>query len=76
MAVLRIDHPDIERFITSKHNSDKLTGFNISVGVTDEFMECLENKTPFTLRFNGQEYDQIDPVALWDIIMRSTWDLA
>ena len=76
MAVLRIDHPDIERFITSKHNSDKLTGFNISVGVTDEFMECLENKTPFTLRFNGQEYDQIDPVALWDIIMRSTWDWA
>ena len=38
MGVLRIDHPDIEQFITAKHNSDKLTGFNISVGVTDKFM--------------------------------------
>ena len=39
MGVLRIDHPDIEQFITAKHNSDKLTGFNISVGVTDKFHE-------------------------------------
>ena len=41
MGVLRIDHPDIEQFITAKNNSDKLTGFNISIGVTDKFMECL-----------------------------------
>jgi ribonucleoside-diphosphate reductase alpha chain len=38
MGVLRIDHPDIEQFIAAKHNSDKLTGFNISVGLTDKFM--------------------------------------
>ena len=76
MGVLRIDHPDIEQFITSKHDSTTLTGFNISVGVTDEFMRCLENKTPFQLKFNGKVYSEVDPVALWDMIMRSTWDWA
>ena len=76
MGVLRIDHPDIEQFITAKHNSSTLTGFNISVGVTDEFMQHLNAKTPFPLRFEGRVYKEVDPVALWDAIMRSTWDWA
>jgi ribonucleoside-diphosphate reductase alpha chain len=76
MGVLRIDHPDIEQFIAAKHNSDKLTGFNISVGVTDKFMECLANDTPFPLVFEGKVYKEIDPKALWDRIMNSTWDWA
>jgi len=76
MGVLRIDHPDIEQFITSKHNSTDLTGFNISVGVTDEFMHCLSANKPFSLKFNGEVYREVDPVALWDMIMRSTWDWA
>ena len=76
MGVLRVDHPDIEQFITAKHDSTTLTGFNISVGVTDEFMRCLDNKTPFQLKFDGKVYSEVDPVALWDMIMRSTWDWA
>ena len=76
MGVLRIDHPDIEDFIVAKHNSTKLTGFNISVGVTDEFMEHLQEKKPFPLRFEGRVYKTVDPTALWDMIMRSTWDWA
>ena len=76
MGVLRIDHPDIEQFITAKNDDTSLTGFNISVGVTDEFMKCLENKEPFPLRFEDEVYKYVDPVALWDMIMRSTWDYA
>jgi len=76
MGVLRIDHPDIEEFIRAKHNSDKLTGFNISVGVTDEFMYALTDGKPFDLKFEGRVYKSIDPQALWDEIMRSTWDWA
>ena len=76
MGVLRVDHPDIMEFVTSKQNSDKLTGFNISVGITDNFMKCLIEKTPFDLTFDGRVYDNIDPVNLWDVIMRSTWDYA
>lgn len=76
MGVLRIDHPDIERFITAKNDGTSLTGFNMSIGVTDEFMHCLEEKRPFPLRFGGRVYEEIDPEALWDAIMRSTWDWA
>ena len=76
LACLRVDHPDIERFITCKHNEHSLTGFNISVGITDDFMECLLKKKPFALKYEGKVYEEIDPVALWDMIMRSTWDWA
>jgi ribonucleoside-diphosphate reductase alpha chain len=76
MAVLRIDHPDIEEFITAKQNSDKLTGFNISVGVTDRFMQCLASGEKFPLVFNGKVYKWIDARNLWEKIMRSTWDWA
>lgn len=76
MGVMRIDHPDIEEFIASKQNSDSLTNFNISIGVTDEFMTCLKEKKPFDLKFEGKVYKTIDPEKLWDKIMRSTWDWA
>ena len=76
LACLRVDHPDIEQFITAKNNDNRLTGFNISVGVIDEFMHHLKKGRPFPLRFEGRVYKEVDPVALWDAIMRSTWDWA
>ena len=76
MGVLRVDHPDIEEFIRAKRNGHALTNFNISVGVTNEFMECVINQQPFDLKFNDQVYTQIDANALWDEIMRANWDWA
>ena len=78
MGVLRIDHPDIEEFIAAKRNSDKLTGFNISVGITDKFMEALTNdgNDDFQLCYEGIEYKTISARELWDSIMESTWDWA
>jgi len=76
MGVLRVDHPDIYDFIRAKRNSDKLTGFNISVGITDKFMVCLEEGSLFPLEFEGRVYNMIDPVELWEEIMQSTWDWA
>ena len=51
MAVLRVDHPDIEDFITCKTDEDAITNFNISVGVTDAFMRAVENDAMWDLRF-------------------------
>lgn len=74
MGVMRIDHPDIEAFVRAKQALGVLEGFNLSIAVTDEFMECLQSGSPFSLRFNGKEYGRVDPRALWEAIMRSTWD--
>ncbi len=49
MAVLPVQHPDIEEFITSKAEEGKISNFNISVGVTDEFMTAVKEDTPFDL---------------------------
>ena len=76
MGVLRVDHPDIAEFIRIKNNSDTLTQFNLSVGVTDEFMQAVKTGSTFDLTFEGRVYDTIDACALWDDILRSTWDWA
>lgn len=76
MAVLRVDHPDIEEFVHAKHNTTELTGFNISVGVTDDFMKAVAEGRSFPLSWGGETYKEVDAQALWEQIMRSTWDWA
>jgi len=58
MAVLRVDHPDIESFITCKTDEDAITNFNISVGITNEFMEAVRDDCEWDLRFPDVESPQ------------------
>jgi len=76
MGVLRVDHPDIEEFISAKANSHYLTQFNVSVGVTDEFMWAVVNDGDFDLKFEGRVYKTVRARYLWDKILRNTWDWA
>ncbi len=51
MAVLRVDHPDVEEFITCKTDENSITNFNISVGITDAFMRAVKEDKEWELRF-------------------------
>ncbi len=55
MGVLRVDHPDILDFIQAKRTEGKLTNFNLSVGITDAFIEAVKNDTDFTLSWRDGE---------------------
>jgi ribonucleoside-diphosphate reductase alpha chain len=58
MAVLRVDHPDIEEFITCKTDENAITNFNISVGITDAFMVAVRQDAMWDLRFPDVESPQ------------------
>lgn len=76
MGVLRVDHPDIEEFVEAKNNSHRLTNFNVSVGVTDKFMEAVKKDDVFDLVFRDRVYTTIRARPLWEKILRSTWEWA
>jgi len=74
MGVMMIWHPDIEEYVLCKNDQTSLKTFNISIGVTDEFMRAVVRDTDFELKFNGVVYRTVKARALWDKVMRSTWD--
>ena len=76
MATLRCDHPDIEAFIAAKADSLRLRNFNLSVLVTDAFMDAVRRNAPWDLVFDGKVYKTVEARALWDRIMRATYDYA
>lgn len=76
MATMRCDHPDIEDFITAKSDSARLRMFNLSVLVTDDFMEAVKADGSWELKFGGKVYHTLQARDLWNKIMQSTYDFA
>ena len=76
MATMRCDHPDIEDFITAKQDAARLRMFNLSVLVTDPFMEAVKTDGPWELVFEGRVYHTVQARDLWNRIMRATYDYA
>jgi ribonucleoside-diphosphate reductase alpha chain len=76
MGCLRIDHPDIERFIEAKRAPDRLRNFNLSVLVTDAFMQALDAGAEWPLTWEGQTYRVVSAADLWARLMRATYDAA
>ena len=72
MQTLRVDHPDIEKFITIKTGDINMVKYsNISVLLTHKFMDAVKNDTDFDLVFDGQVYETIRAKDLWDKIINS-----
>jgi ribonucleoside-diphosphate reductase alpha chain len=76
MATMRCDHPDIEAFITAKADAARLRMFNLSVLITDPFMEAVKADAPWDLQFDGKVYHTVQARDLWNRIMKSTYDFA
>jgi len=76
MATLACDHPDIEAFIEAKREPGRLRMFNLSVLVTDAFMQAVKEDAPWPLTFGGVSYKTVRARELWDKIMRATYGFA
>ncbi len=76
MATMRCDHPDIEDFITAKSDAARLRMFNVSVLITDPFMDAVKTNGSWDLVFDGKVYQTVQARDLWNKIMRSTYDYA
>ncbi len=76
MGTLRCDHPDIEAFIDAKRNAGRLRNFNLSVLVTDAFMNAVADDAAWPLVFDGAPWRTLRARDLWERIMRATYDIA
>lgn len=84
MAVLDVTHPDIEAFVSAKQTAGELTNFNVSVSVTDEFMQAVEDDAVFSLTHRAEPADELKARGarqredgFWvyrDIRARALWD--
>ncbi len=76
MATLRCDHPDIEAFVDAKRDPKRLRMFNVSVLVTDAFMKAVADDADWPLVFGGRTFRTVKARALWERIMRATYEVA
>jgi len=76
MGILRVDHPDVREFVTSKRDRRALNNFNISVGVTDEFMRAVEKgeKYPLVNPRDRSVWEHEDARRIWELIIQEAWD--
>jgi ribonucleoside-diphosphate reductase alpha chain len=75
MAILNVEHPDILKFITAKEDSEALTNFNLSVAVTDEFMQAVEKDTDYNLvnPRTGEVTNKLNAKEVFDKIVDMAW---
>ncbi|HEY2885937.1 MAG TPA: adenosylcobalamin-dependent ribonucleoside-diphosphate reductase [Rhizomicrobium sp.] len=76
MATLACDHPDIETFIDAKRERGRLTNFNLSVLISDAFMDAVNADADWELTFAGKVYRTLKARDLWNRIVRATYETA
>lgn len=78
LCAMQVSHPDILEFISSKKIDNTLSNMNISVAISDDFMERLQTNTPFELKsvYSGETVREIDPNDIWDALVDMSWQTA
>jgi ribonucleoside-diphosphate reductase alpha chain len=76
MATMRCDHPDVEDFIAAKSDAARLRMFNMSVLITDPFMDAVKADGAWDLKFNDKVYRTVQARDLWNRIMKATYEFA
>lgn len=76
MGVLNVHHPDIMRFINAKQDQNTLKNFNISVGITGDFIDALTSDGTYPLHFGGEVYGYVKAGDVWSRLMERNWDWA
>lgn len=76
MITLDVSHPDIKKFVTMKVDRTKVTGANVSVMLTDAFMQAVDEDAQWPLQFNGKEYEQVSARDLWHLICTTATETA
>jgi ribonucleoside-diphosphate reductase alpha chain len=76
MGTLACDHPDIEAFVDAKRDPHLLRNFNVSVLVSDAFMQAVADDADWPLQFGGRIFRTVKAQELWQRIMRATYDVA
>ena len=74
MAVLRCDHPDIEAFIDAKREGGRLSHFNLSVLVTDDFVRAVDTGADWPLKFRGETVRVLKAAELWERLLRAGYE--
>lgn len=73
MGILRIDHPNIEKFITAKHDYSQLTNFNLSVAITDDYIKAFKNDEYYELKHEDKVYKKIKAREIMQLIASSIY---
>jgi len=76
LGIMNVSHPDIEAFIDAKMEKGTYRQFNLSVGITDEFMRAVEKQEQWPLTFNDRTYKTVEAVVLWEKITRNAYNSA
>ena len=73
MGIMNVNHPDIEAFIDAKMEKGAYRQFNLSVGITDAFMDAVAKDLRWPLRFNGVTYKELSSKYLWEKITKNAY---
>ncbi|MBI4407238.1 MAG: adenosylcobalamin-dependent ribonucleoside-diphosphate reductase [Candidatus Kerfeldbacteria bacterium] len=73
MLMLDVDHPDVMEFITVKRTMGQITNANLSICISDAFMEAVKKDADWDLQWKGKVYKTVKAKAIWDLVCESAW---